>query len=66
MKVTNTQLHKMICDEIEDFEDADMYFSNDEINIDDGTWKRIEEAKKLGYLSIDDPQGHEIYHCEIK
>lgn len=65
MKITNHELHEMITDEISNFEDADMYHSNVEIDIADNTLNRIIEAKKIGYLSIDDPQGHEIYHCII-
>lgn len=65
MKLTKTQLHEMISDTIENFEDADMYISEDEIEVADNTQNRIEEAKEKGWLSIDDSQGHEIYSCEI-
>jgi hypothetical protein len=63
MEITKHDLHEWITVYCPDFEDADMYHSHDVIEIADNTWKRLEDFERTGNLSIDDPQGHEIYSC---
>jgi hypothetical protein len=64
MTITKRKLHDLICEYVPEFEDADLFHSNEEIEVSDGTSRRLKEYQNGSYLSIDDPQGHEIYYAE--
>lgn len=66
MKLTGRELHEWIEEYIPDFEDADLFHSEEVLEVADSTWRRLEEAQSLGYLSIDSPSGHEMYHCSLE
>jgi hypothetical protein len=65
MIIAKLTLHKVIESVVPDFMDADLYNSRQEIELgytEEGLINTIKAQSKNGYLSLDNPQGHEVYY----